>query len=364
LRSPESLPPLAELKHDWSRLATLSGNVFSTWEWAMSWWSHFGRGRALHPLGIRGDDGGLVAILPLYTALERPVRLLRFVGHGAGDELGPVCAPAQRPAAAHALAGLADSVPFAWDLLLADDLCGEVGWETLAGARSLARRPSPVVWTRAPSWEDFLAARSGNFRRQLRNGGRRLERAGRVRYRVTADPARLGADLELFFALHQARWRRAGGSRAFTGREGFIRDFASRALARGWLRLRFLEVDERPIATLLNFRFGDAEAHYQAGRDPAFDAASAGILLHAHAIRETLADGLGEYRFLRGGEHYKLRFADHDPGVHTLALARTRAGRLALAALAAEGRLPRPLRRRIPAPIAWGSGAAPAGGGA
>ena len=39
----------------------------------------------------RGRDGQLVAVLPLYMWSGRPLRVARFIGHGPGDALGPVC---------------------------------------------------------------------------------------------------------------------------------------------------------------------------------------------------------------------------------------------------------------------------------
>ena len=36
---------LEALREDWDRLATASGNVFLTWEFAAAWWRHFGAGR-------------------------------------------------------------------------------------------------------------------------------------------------------------------------------------------------------------------------------------------------------------------------------------------------------------------------------
>ena len=35
------------LRPEWTRLALQSRNLFSTWEWASTWWRHFGRGREL-----------------------------------------------------------------------------------------------------------------------------------------------------------------------------------------------------------------------------------------------------------------------------------------------------------------------------
>jgi hypothetical protein len=50
------------------------------------------------------------------------------------------------------------------------------------------------------------------------------------------------------------------------------------------------------------------------------------------SVREAVVDGMSEYRFLRGGEAYKDRFATRDPGVETITLAESGAGRAALAA--------------------------------
>jgi len=38
---------LDSLRDEWRVLAERSGNLFATWEWASTWWSHFGRGHDL-----------------------------------------------------------------------------------------------------------------------------------------------------------------------------------------------------------------------------------------------------------------------------------------------------------------------------
>ena len=157
------------------------------------------------------------------------------------------------------------------------------------------------------------------------------------------------------------RWRAAGGSRAFTNREAFHLDFAAQAFELGWLRLRFLDVDGRSVAALYNIRFGGAEYFYQAGRDPdpELDRTSVGLLLHAHAIREAIGDGLREYRMLRGDEPYKHRFADRDPGLTSVSWARTARGAVVQPGVARVGDLPRWAARRVPSPLAWWTGASP-----
>ncbi len=147
-------------------------------------------------------------------------------------------------------------------------------------------------------------------------------------YRLSEDPDLLGSDLDTLFALHSARWPEGT---AFREQEQFHREFAACALESGWLRLWFLELDARPVAAWYGFRFGGIEFHFQSGRDPG-TGESVGSVLLAHTVREALKDGVTEYRFLRGGEAYKQRFATEDPGLETIGVAGSRLGRGALVA--------------------------------
>jgi CelD/BcsL family acetyltransferase involved in cellulose biosynthesis len=68
------------------------------------------------------------------------------------------------------------------------------------------------------------------------------------------------------------------------------------------------------------------------GRDPELERLSVGLVLLAHTLRDCVEGGLTEYRLLRGGEAYKGRFANADPGLETVAVA---SGPLGVAALLA-----------------------------
>jgi CelD/BcsL family acetyltransferase involved in cellulose biosynthesis len=117
----------------------------------------------------------------------------------------------------------------------------------------------------------------------------------------------------------------------------FHRDFASVAFRQGWLRLWTLELDGEPAAVWYGFRFGGTESYYQAGRDPTWNRLSVGFVLLCHTIREALEDGVSEYRFLRGGEAFKYRFANTDPGLQIVAVGRGMPGRVAVAVAGALG---------------------------
>ena len=324
---------------DWSRLAEAAGNVFSTPEWASAWWHHFGAERELRLLAGRDPAGTTAVLLPLYVNRTRPLRVLRFVGHGPADQLGPVCAPADRERVAQALRPLLADRRWRADLLVGDRVSGAEGWSEQTGGTILHAEPSPTLAIGGRSWDEFLASKSKNFRDQVRRRERKLAKSHELSFRLT-DAARLDEDMGTLLRLHSARWE--DESAAFEPElEAFHRDFAAVALERGWLRLWLAEVDGSPVAAWYGLRYADCECFYQSGRDPAWDDHSVGFILLAHTIRSAFEDGMREYRFLRGGDAYKGRFADADPGVETILVGRGSLGRPAVAAAGALGRLPR-----------------------
>lgn len=321
---------------DWRRLAECVGHVFATREWLLTWWRHYGNaGRPLIGLARRGDES--VAIVPLYVWWRLGLPVLRFAGHGPSDQLGPICEPLTDPDAAAAVAAAIDAIPLRRFVLVAEHVAGDQGFGALTGARPLYRVSSPVLRFEHATWEQLLEERGRNFRQQVRRFPRKLGELGAVSYRLAVDPERLQGDMDTLFWLHRKRW--GGTQTPFLQAAAFHREFAAEALREGWLRLRFLEIDGRPVAALYGFRFAGAESAYQAGRDPALGNQPVGFVLLAHAVREALADGMREYRLLRGGAAYKERFATSDPGLETYGLPRGASAQALLgAALAARGR--------------------------
>jgi glycosyltransferase involved in cell wall biosynthesis/CelD/BcsL family acetyltransferase involved in cellulose biosynthesis len=339
--------PAAAREH-WQALAERCPNVFSTWEWADAWWGRVGAGEPLVTLARRGGaDGEPFALLPLYLAWERPARVVRLIGQGPADRLGPVCAPEDRADAMAAMARAVAEFADGYDLFLAERIAADQDWRAALGAERLRREELPLLRFDG-GFEQFLESRSKNFRQQVRKRERRLAREFDLSFRLAGDPARLGDDLSTLIRLHRERW--AGAADAFTGpREEFHRDFAARALERGWLRLWLLELDGEPRAAWYGFRYGGADSSYQIGRDPAFDRSSLGFVLQVHSIRDCLDSGIGVYSHLVGDEEYKDRLANDAEQVDTLAAAPTLRGRSAVKAYRGARNLPGsvrgPLRR-------------------
>lgn len=332
----ERVPP-AEIAREWDALALASRNIFATREFLELWRERFGRGRP-HLLTVcrEPSSGRVVGILPLYRWAHRPLSIVRFLGHGAGDELGPICAPHDAPRVGRALGqALAQEAPH---LFIAERVRSP-GEGIFPEARTITTEGNPVISLAFRDLDEYLATRSSNFRQQLRRRERKLEREHELRYRPLAR-ADFGPDFDLFVSLHRARW---GRRTSFLGDIDFHREFARLALNRAWLQIWFLELDGMPVAAWYGFRFAGVESYYQAGRDPAWEHASVGLVLLAHTVREALCDGLDEYRLLRGGEVYKYRFTDDDPGLETFVVSR---GLVAAGAVRAA-ELARIFRRRL-----------------
>ncbi len=302
----EPLGDLEDARALWDRFAPATGNPFASWWFADLWWRHLGDERPLH-LGAVHVDGEIVALLPVFEAGDE----LRFVGHVDADLLGPIGAPEHH---AVALRALGDYVTSRGARMIADDMtAGSARW---LGGTVVRRTRSPVIDLPEAGFDALLATRSANLRGQVRNRFNRLARTHAVTVR-TADARTLDDDLATLFALHNARW--SNTTSVFSGpRAELQRELAAIALRLGWLRLRVLELDDRPVAATYGLRVGAAEWFYQAGRDPAFDHARVGGVLFAATIRDACEEGAREFRMLRGDERYKVSWATRDAALETV----------------------------------------------
>lgn len=319
--------------HVWNHLALAAGNLFATRDWAECSWDHFGEG---DPVVLTDNETDPRIVIPLYRS-GWLLRRWRIVGNGPADQLGPACAPQDVDGALDLIRTfLADQRR--WDVAVLHDVAADQGWDRLPAATEVRRVPSPVVNLPTNDWDAFLATRSKSFREQVRRKRKKLDREPDVEFRL-ASPETLDADLETFFALHQARWG-LDAPLAHGVQRRFQADFSRRAAERGWLRLWLLEIGGTPVAASLGYRFGDAEYFYQSGRHPDFEQLSVGAVMMGHTVRHAVETGAAEYRLLRGDEGYKARWADHEHSVQTVALTRSQRGAAAVRFAARRGAHP------------------------
>lgn len=316
------------LEPEWRRLSAAGApdNAFLTWEWLSAWCAAFGSERRQPAFIVAGRHGEITGML---AAVVDRVGVGRYtLGHlalaGSGragaDHLDAVLDPGDAAPAAGAIA----------DALLSPEPSGPgrpgaslVRLDGLAAGSALAAavdhragaRPVRRLGTRCPylplpgSWDELLARLSRNRRDVLRRKERSLERdhPGAATYRRVDTVAGLAATFPVLVDLHQAVRRARGDRGAFADPRlaRFHADVAGRFLRAGMLRLYVLEVDGKVVAAINCWRRGDRVAFLHTGYDEALARHSPGMLVLAHAIRASIAEGATEFDFLRGDEPYK-----------------------------------------------------------
>lgn len=336
----------------WDRLAAQSGNVFQTRDFAEAWWASY------QPRGdlmvLTDDPTDPRCIVPLYRR-GRAVPLIRQVGHGPADELGPLVAPDVRR-----VAGAVIRSELHRDLrrgvLVMHDVPVDADWNDQLGGELIRTTPSPIVDLSMGGWEEFLAARSRSFRKEMRHQRNRIERDFAMSIR-TSTTATLEQDMDILFRLHRLRW---GADAPFASgpQADLARRFARVCLERDRLRLTIMELDGRPVAALLGLRFAGVHSSWQSGRDPEFEQLSVGSVLLMDGIRAASEDGAGEYRLLRGGEAYKKRLADLPRDTCTFAVSNGAVGSVATTAARTRRKLQHMLANRGRQSVAADNGAA------
>ncbi len=342
-----ALPGIEDLREPWLQLSRRNCNPFLSWEWSSTWWQHFGRDREQKILGCHDAAGELVAIVPLYFDAKRPLRVLRFIGHFPADQLEPLCAPEHLDATVAAVRRHLDGER-CWDLLLTERMPGGAELGGRLRVEPIRVEATPELELETADWDEFLASKSSNFRGQIRNRRRRLERDHELRFHLAEDTGGLEADMDALFKLHELRYGAAEkGLGAFSEELArFHRDFARLALENGWLRLWIAYLDGEPAAAWYGFRLGAADWFYQSGRDPGYDRQSVGFVLMAHTLQDAVEAGMGTYKLLLGAEEYKKRFSNREPVVETFAATRTLRGRVALKAVLTQQSLTARVRQR------------------
>jgi CelD/BcsL family acetyltransferase involved in cellulose biosynthesis len=297
------------------------------------------------------DGDALLGGLALEEERWLGVPRLRVMGAGAlcPDHLDVVALPGRE---GDVLAALAAWLRRPGSRLL--DLEGVAAGALLAAALPGRVRRAVVdvaPWTPLPGDpEEWLRARSRNFRSNLRKAANRLGREGAT-YRVGRGDA-ADAALATLRHLHAARWGMR--SRFLAAYERFAAA-ARVGAARGELAVHELAVDGTVVAAVSCFEVAGRVSLYQSGWLPAQRWRNASTLLLTRVVEDACHRGLTEVDLLRGNEPYKRGFAPAARELLRLRAAHGPAGRVALAALVLASRARRllrgalgPVRARLP----------------
>ncbi|HZV73094.1 MAG TPA: GNAT family N-acetyltransferase [Conexibacter sp.] len=334
---------LAALEAEWDALAVADALPQMSPAWVLAWWRHVAPAGAVPRSVAVRDDGVLVGLAPYYVVPGGGGRVdYRLPGIEITARLAPLAVRDREWEVAEAIGrALAGASPRP-DALLFEGIAVDGQWQTALRERwpGPLRPPlwrthvdgSPFVSLREQSFEAWMAAKSSNFRQQMRRLRRRFAQAGGVSRLATR--ATLADDAAAFVRLHASRWDGRGHSNLVDLGERFaatIVDAGERLLDDERLALRVLELDGEPICAQLFIEAGGTVLFVNGGWDERHAALKPSLLCLLDAVEDAFAQGRGRLDLGVGEQSYKRRFADGDaPLEWALLLAPT--GRLALSA--------------------------------
>jgi CelD/BcsL family acetyltransferase involved in cellulose biosynthesis len=191
--------------------------------------------------------------------------------------------------------------------------------------------------------------------KDLRRRGRRLAELGSVSFEWLApDPGTVDRLLADGLGVEASGWKHRAGSSILStpALTTFYKDIGRWAAERGWLRLGFIRLDNRPVAFDYALESHGLIALLKGGYVEELARVGPGILLLHNELERAFAANVDEIDLLGGSEPYKLRWAcGTRPSLSLAAFAPGPVGLGALASRRATLQARRTARRAIP--TAW-----------
>ena len=272
--------------------------------WLAAWLAAFAPDERLRVLVARDRDQRPAGMAPLVASRRGGLTVLSAPANDHSPRTEWVLGADAAGAVSALWAHLRDRLN--WDVLVLRDLprAGPTSLHLEVAARA-DRHPTgrweslrmPYLALGAAPREQRLSTKfTANLRRRLR----RLCEAGAVAYRRVDGGEEVGAFLDGFFSLEAAGWKGERGSAIARDRRtlAFYRGVARAGEREGWLALRALELEGRPVAMHFGVLYRGVYAFPKTAYDEALGACSPGQLLLREVLAECEARGLGELDFL------------------------------------------------------------------
>ena len=311
---------LGRLRDEWHALlpASAAPNPFLTWEWAHTWWTHFGGAAALHLIAVRDGDE-LVALAPLMatrSSLPYASRLeLIGLGLAGADYVDAIVRHGYESHSRDALARAIDAQPAALYLdHLAPGSFVESLSEPLVRSGWTVDRTSPDVCpvidlSGHANLDSYLAGLGASHRANVRRRLRQLNARFDVRFAPAATVEESTIALERLITFHQERFGERSTAFASPAAQAFHRDIVRHAHHGGWLRMFTLSLNGEIAAVMYGFAMHRCFYFYQHGFHADYADQGAGLVLMALTIQAAIDERLDLFDMLYGHEPYKYLWA-------------------------------------------------------
>ena len=330
--APKPLTSFHEIEAEWEGVLTSSpvNTVFLTPQWQEVWWDTFGDGKDMAGFYIPSSDGpGDGGSIDGLASLTLSGDTLSFVGNQETVDYNDFMVRPGHESDFYQtlLTSLKDRQ---WDVMRLDSLVENS--PTLTHLPELARQQGYSVeiekedtasGIELPStWDEYLAILSKKDRHELRRKFRRLEAVPDWKWYAVTGEEEVMSRLDDFVRL----MRQSSQEKDEYMTEEHLRFFyamARRMSQIGLLRLYFLELDGKPVATSLCFDYASSRLLYNSGYDLEYGYYSVGLLLNALCLREAIKQEIGYFDFLRGSETYKYHLGGQPHDLYQMVVRRS-----------------------------------------
>ncbi len=319
---------LEAIYDEWDTLAVICKQPLMSPAWQLAWWRHVAPPHALPRVVAVRDGPRLVGLAPFFVESHgRRSRVdYRLPGIDLAVRLTPLALPGREWQVAQAIGRALDRAKPRPDLIALEGLPLASHWPVALRDRWPGRmRPTtrcyaihncPIVSLQAPSYDDWLAAKSAHFRERMRKVRRKFEAAGGSIRLSTSETLR--ADVATLVRLHTKRWESLGDSKLVAMGEripAMFEDAGKALIEEGRFRLMVLEVDGEQISAHLALAAGGEVLALNGGWDERWARLSPTVVCSLHLIQEAIAHGDHRIDLGLGEQSYKRRLADGDDPV-------------------------------------------------
>ena len=310
------------LEPEWNDTVDRAGltHPFLRHEWLRTWWDAFGHGRTLNIMAVKAGRK-IIALAPLMLEQARmykiPVRRVQFL-HNDHTPKADVIVAERADEAYDALWAALMKARSKWDVLQFSQLPGDSPTHDQISRLAAHGSYSTTLWQSDASpylelssdWNAYLQGRNAKLKQNLRNRLNRLSQLGEVSLQVISDREAIRGAHNTALALETSGWKREARTAICCDPnvQRFYTLLGDRAADQGWLRLLFLTVNGRRIATSYGSRYQDRLSFFKTGYDPEYAKYAPFKLLTYFAIKDGYADGLREVDFLGDAEPWKLEW--------------------------------------------------------
>lgn len=323
----ESEADLARLEPAWDELAGAAARPFCAPAWMLAWWRHARpAGARLRVIAVEEGDR-LIGIAPFFARRAGLTTSYEVLSDRLSPPVGPLAAPGRGADVATAIgAALArrggPGYLRLWDRYgagettrrLAETWPGRAPW-----VHTAIGMPTPVIDFDGKDPEAWLQSLAPKVRQEARRRRRRLAEAGAEFDDVAVGDR--GPALDALLALHEARWRDRGGSRALVpGLRAMLDEAAERMLPDGRMRLFTITVDGRIVAATTVLAAGEEAVGWLGGFDPEWGRQGVSMSLIVHAIEDAIRAGKTTFDLGPGAMDYKRRLAGFEREISGLTM--------------------------------------------